>query len=203
MGGWTLTKGKTSEHTITSPSSAGARFFALVGANTFYSPGDLLFMSESDGSETEFLGAVVAATVTMLESTLPLLKAKSANAKIWKPTNHFGFSAEFSPPLTRKIGTGVTVTRTGGGGYSASRTTDRTDTMVLVWEGMAPGLDEDLTSWLESATNGGLDPFTLVFPSRKVEAVRLYDDGYSRVVRPGDRCDLRLPLIIEAEGEYR
>lgn len=202
MGGWTLAQGRQTEQTLGDVVAAGATQIALANANSIFSAGQLLFISEADGTETEFLGGVVQSTSSDVQFTLPLQKSKNSGAKLWRPSSSFVSGAAESLPMQRKVHTGVTLERSLGGVSYAIRTADPFASMELSLAELTPARELALVQWIQSATENGLNSFTLVSPTRAISAVRLQLDEYLRVAGAGGNSELKLTLLIEAEGEY-
>jgi len=74
-----------SNPTTASAASAGATTLTLADASA-YVVGNLVFVSESDDTETEHLGAVTKKVGLVITIQYPLVAAKSASAKVWQPT---------------------------------------------------------------------------------------------------------------------
>jgi hypothetical protein len=202
MGGWIFAQGRQAERTLSGGVDAGAAQIALANANTFFNSTELLFISEADGSGVEFLGAVTAVDDATVSFTLPLKQAKSSGAKLWKPITRFNLASEKFLPLTREIETGASVERSLAGVNYAIRTAQPFTRLTLQWEGLAPAHEEAFVAWLEAASQGGLIPFTIVYPARRIQAVRLDHGGYSRIEKPGESRTVKLPLRLEAAAEY-
>jgi hypothetical protein len=201
MPGWFLVQGKENEQTLGEIVAAGAREIALAGADLIFAPGDQLFISEADASETEFLGAATNVTSAEVEFALPLAKSKNTGALLWRSARAFAASAEESLPLREAIHTGAIIERSLGGEIYAVRA--REPHTLLQWglDGLTPAREAEFRAWF-AAAGAGLDPFTLVSPARKLTAVRLADENYQRTTHPGGRISLRFSLAIDAENQF-
>lgn len=201
MGGWILAQGKDAEQTIPEIIPAGAKQITLINADLIFSPGDLLFISESDGAETEFLGGATVVTPSTVDFALPLRASKNSGALLWRAARSFASSGDETKPVRERVRTGVALERSTGGAAYAIRTAQ--PATLLDWElgGLTPARNAAFADWFASA-GGGLDPFTLVSPARKITAVRLADEEYQRTIHESGAIALRLHLSIEAEGEY-
>jgi hypothetical protein len=203
MGGWTFAKGKENEQTLGEVVPAGATQIDLDGADELFHPGDLLFICEADGGETEFLGAAISATPAGLAFTLGPRKSKDSGAKLWRAETSFVLTAQEGSPQQRRVDTGVALEWSLGGTCYAIRTAEPMTTMEWMLDGLTPAREAEFLDWFDQATGGGLESFTIVGPDRRILAVRLNEGRYSRIGREGGRRGLRLPLLVVSEGEYR
>lgn len=203
MGGWTLAHGKDAEQTLGGAVAAGATQIALTGADTIFAVGELLFMSEADGTEAEFLGAVSAVSPTAVDFKLPVVEPKAAGAKLWRPQSSLALSAEAHFPFQRKVSTGVEVERSLGGTVFAIQTAEPSETMIWTLDELTDEREATLADWLSEEIQGGLRAFTLVEPGRKIAAVRLAEGRFTRFAKAGGRRGLEAPLMVEGDGQYR
>ena len=203
MGGWIFAQGREAEQTLGDVVTAGAIQIALTGADGIFAVGELLFISEADGSEVEFLGGVTAVSPTAVDFALALLKSKDSGAKLWRPISSFATGGDAVLPSKRETRSGVAVERSLGGVSYAIRTAVATKTMDWSLEELTPQSEANLTDWLDQTAQGGLVALTLVAPSRALDAVRLHGPGTTQTLRAGGRASLSLSLLIEEEGGYR
>lgn len=203
MGGWFFVRGKDAEQTLGDVTAAGATQIALAGADGIFAPGELLLISESDGTETEFLGAVTAVSPTAVDFTLALRASKDSGARLWRATDSISVHADPKAPPVRSVETGVSRERSLGGVEYAIRVAE--PATALQWElaGMTSAQEQALIDWIDQATERGLLAFTLVEPARAVRAVRIEDGRYLRSGRRGGRRTLTLNLALIGDGEYR
>jgi len=203
MGGWTFALGKDNEQTLEESVPAGVTTVALAGADAIFEVGNDLFISESAGDEAECLGVATEVTSASVSFSLAVQREKDVGAKLWRPATSQVMSAEVVFPIEREVKTGVSIERSLGGTNYAIRTAARVESMTFELDELTPLALDALILWIEEKTDGGLLAFTLVEPNRKLTAVRLSSGRFEWGRAAGGRRRLKLPLLIEAEGEYR
>ncbi len=191
-----FTQGQLSEQIIGDSLFAGATNIPLSGASTHYQPGDLLFISESDGADLEYLGGVTASDASSVSFALPLRQNKNASAKLWKPANAFLLQAEPRKPIEREWDSGVAVERALGGPVYSVRIATPREIFDLELEAIARDRDAALIAWLDATTDFGLLDFILVAPDRETMKVRMAEPKIRRFLRPGDRREMRMRLMM-------
>jgi hypothetical protein len=202
IGGWHFARGKENEQTLSDVVVAGALQIALPGADGLFAPGDILFISEADGSETEFLGGVTGVTASRVSFALPVRRSKNSGARLWRAEDHLGLSAQCVEPLVRRLDPGVVVLRSVSGGIYSVRVAEPGEETKLKLVGITPQSEAQWLDWLLGATQGGLASFTLVRPDRSPAAVRLAERPILRERRSGAAAAMTIELIIEAEETY-
>ena len=203
MSGWIFACGKTGQQTLAEVVAAGATSLALSGASGIFTAGQLLFISEANGSETQWLGKVASATATALSFTRPLQISKNTGALVWRATGWLAAPEEPARPASRSLRTGVLTQRSVGGQFYAVSVSEPLQTLKLSWRGMTPLALQALLDWLATATAWGLEPFTLVSPTGRLTSVRLAGDPIEQEEAPGERASLSLALVAVEEGAYR
>jgi len=203
IGGWFFCRDRVAQVELDASVAEGATSISVTGADGIYSVGQLLCISEADGSEPEFLGGVREVEANAVEFALPVRAAKSARALLWIVAESFHLDAENAQPFTRRVASGVALERALGGTHYAIRTAATRETLDLKLEGMTPPRERALHAWLALLTQNGLLPFTLVAPDRRLFVVRLDVGVIERAERDAIRASIRLPLIIESEGAYQ
>lgn len=202
LGGWFFCRDRESQSLLDASMESGGHVIPLDDANLLFSVGDLVFISEADGSELEFLGGVREVDADSMECALPARTTKAAGAHFWKAMASIHVAAESAQPLARKIVSGVSLERALSGTHYAIRTAATRETLDLKLDGMTTQRERSLHEWLKVQTQGGLLPFTLVAPERRVLAVRFDAGALERAERDVTRASVRLPLVIESEGGY-
>ncbi len=79
-----LAHGRTAATTVSAGGSIGDKAFTLASASG-WSVDKLIFVSESGGTEAEYLGTVQSIDGADIVSEFGLVAAKSSNMKIWQP----------------------------------------------------------------------------------------------------------------------
>lgn len=202
MSGWILAHGRSNERTLDEVVLQGATTLALLDADADFSPGDLLFISEGDGRELEWLGKVTAADSAGLDFTRPLRSSKNTGAQLWRATSALALGGSLREPLSRQIEPGFTLERSLGGEYYATQVTEPREQMQFVLEGLTPGEAATAIDWLRTELLWGLYAFTLIAPDATLRSVRLEDKTFGIERLGGGRRRLALPLTILSEGGY-
>jgi hypothetical protein len=197
-----FTRGQELERSLSESADAGSRILHTASASDF-SLGDRLFVSESDGAELEYLGAIVEVAPTLLTATFPLDAAKSATARLWRPASLFQWdTVTASPAVDRVLREGIATERSVGGALWSVRIADpwREDTLRL--SGIPRAHFAAFREWLASAARGGLDDFTWIDEARNVARARLLDTGFDQKETVSRVVDLVLKLAVLEEGGY-
>ena len=201
-----FTRGREGETTLDDVTPAGAQSFALADADQLYAPGQMLFASEADGSETEWLGNVTAADAQGVGFSRPLARSKNSGALVWRAASAIGIPADAALPERRDVQTGVAAERTRGGQWLAVQVAEPRTEMTLTLDALTPAADRGLIAWLAEQAGWGLWPFTLIGIDGALAVVRLAGDAarpVRRERREGGRVRLVLPLWIVQEGAYQ
>ncbi|MBN1867725.1 hypothetical protein JW916_10570 [Candidatus Sumerlaeota bacterium] len=195
-----FTRERELERSLSQSADAGSRVLYTASASDF-SVGDRLFVSESDGSELEYLGAIAEVAPTSLTATFPLETAKSATARVWRPASAFQWeTVTASPSVDRVLREGIVAERSVGGALWSARVADPWREDTLRFPGLSRAHFTAFRSWLASATRGGLDDFTWVDETRCVARVRLLDSGFDQKETVSRVVDLVLKLAVLEEG---
>ncbi|MCE5228775.1 hypothetical protein LLG95_04165 [bacterium] len=200
MAGWILAAGRDAESVVADEAQAGATTIALVNADIIFTAGDLLFISESDGSETEWLGRVTQLTSMSIGFSRPLRSSKNTGAKLWRAASAIGAS-EAALPARRTRQSGVITERSLGGRFYAVRVAEPTETFTLELGGLTPAAARAITSWLDDA-DAGLNALALLGPSGELMSARMSGEPIVRETGRGDMSTIKLPLILVAEEIY-
>ncbi len=186
-----FTRGLNPPQTLSDPVTSGETTFALTNADLFFSPGELLFIGDADGTYAEFLGSVSSVDSGSIASTLPALTARAAGASLFSPIDSVRTTGRLDPPLQRHLDTGIRSLRTLGGQVVAIRTAQPAGRIELRITGLTPDEDERLINELNAATDHGRLPFTLVSSSRRILALQIQDPGIQRTSTAGGHRTLR------------
>lgn len=203
MPGWLFAQGRDAEQTLGDVVAAGATTIALAGANGIFSVGEALFISESDATETEYLGAVKSVSPTDLDFSLSVRVSKNSGALLWRPVNSLNIGGDPKLPQRRRSLTGVHVERSLGGTVFAVQTGAAGEILDWRLDRLTPAQSAALGVWLDSTVQGGLAAFTLIAPTRELNAVRLREAEYVRKEGPGGETAFELNLLVEQAGGYR
>lgn len=199
MNNWILARGREAELCLPDVTPAGARSLALAGAGAAFAPPQKIFISEADGSETEWLGRVTQATSAALSFSRPLRASKNGGARIWRPAAALEFPPDSIRPERRATVPGVAAERTPAGTVYAIQTAEPQTSLRLVFEDLAATAEDALILWL-AGLRWGLDPFTLLDPGGRLAAVRLTGDPVLQERDAAGRRRFILTLAILQEG---
>lgn len=182
-----FTRGLNAPQTLPGPVTSGDTTLALPNADAFFSPGELLFIGEADGSQAEFLGSVSAVDAASITFTLPVITARPAGASLFTPAESLRSTARLDPPLRRMIHTGVHAQRTLGGQVVSIRAGEPNSELELSLTGLTPDEEERLLDWIDSATDQARLPFTIVSASRRILALQVSNGAITRTATAGGR----------------
>lgn len=201
MAGWILAAGRDAPQTLDDVTPAGAATIVLTGADIIFSPGDPLFISEADGTETQWLGRIVQLTPVSVSFSRPLKQSKNSGAKLWRARSAIA-ATEAAPPAKRTRHGGVVVERSLGGEFYAVRVSEPSETFTLELGGLTPAESGIVTAWLDAAASGGLEPIALIAPAGGLLCVRLSGEPIVRELDRAGRITLKLPFILVGEEIY-
>jgi hypothetical protein len=165
--------GKQNEQTLSQPISEGATEIPVANASTYFAEGDHLFISESDGSELEYLGIATSVSTTSVTVARPVASAKSAGALLWKPVAVFQWEVGRSSPLVRTYHSGVEVQRSVGGVLYSTQVSDPFRTESLFFERVTRENYQQYEQWVCDVIHDGLDAFTYVDEEGVVSVVKV------------------------------
>lgn len=203
MNNWIFACGREAVQSLSDVTGAGARALALAGAAAVFAPPQKIFISESDGSEVEWLGKVTQATSSTLAFSRPLHLSKNSGALLWRPASSLELAPEAILPERRILATGVTAETTPGGAVYAIRTAQPQTQLRLRLDDIAPATEDALIAWLAAQTNWGLDAFTLVEPAGAISIVRFTNDPILQERDAQGRRRVILTLLVVQEGGYQ
>ncbi len=201
-----LANGRKSNTTVAAGASAGATSFTLVTAAGFV-VNDLVFCSEDDDSESEYLGIVKAKDGNTITTNLPLLANKSAGMKVWEPKQHARLSPMTgNPAITRDPG--MSYNRLLNGETVVTKIADTVSRFRISYPKLeTPDFDSLITFWEHAdGANEGLSEFALTCldyrdESRFVWTVGITGDlpGFAQTQLRG-LCTVNFTLERHANG---
>jgi hypothetical protein len=195
-------RGKQQEQSLTQAATAPTNQLYTADASTNFSVGDLILISESDGSELEFLGSVTATTPTYLTTSLSLAADKAATAKLWRPSASFVWPATPSLPLEKDHSTGIVTARSLGGTLFSARVADPRRVDRLEVERMRVADFESLRAWVATSLDDGLLDFSYVDEGGEVSRARLMAPEFLQRQDDEQLTSLAVEIAVLAEGEY-
>jgi len=155
--------GKTDEDTLTSPPSATATTLNFDNSGGDYAEGDLVFISESDDTEVEFMGDVISATAGGVVVRHPVQTDKSASAKIWKPTTYLWFTYGPGDSEQKEFDIGTTTEKSRGGQIYVTKLADTVEKLTLQFSEAITSDFYDYTQFIDSDRSGGIYSFSLAW----------------------------------------
>lgn len=213
-------QGKTNEQTGNGTLAANTKTLAVTNASTYFDPDDLIFVSESGGSnEIEFLGKATSVTTSQIEVTYPVIQAKSSNWEVWKPTNGFQFTQNPQNPIEEDENTQTELSISKSAIAYATETGETLKSRTLQWRDTLRIDDINNFRTFRTAlrTLGDLE-MTFVDVNRAIQSAQLltFDapkratselskfNNYSQPDQEAREAEynLTVELLIGTEGEY-
>jgi hypothetical protein len=194
-------KARDRERTLTQAAQAGTKTLH-VSAPSEFALGDRIFVSESDGSELEYLGPVTQIGADSLTVTHALANPKTITARIWRPQSAFQWDTVTTEPVERVFHEGIAVERSVGGALWAVRLADPIREDTLRFTGVSRAAFASFRSWLSSHACGGLDDFTWVDEQRACARVRLLNCDFIQLEKVPRVVALDIRLAVLGEGAY-
>jgi len=202
MAGALFAHGRLNERDLTSILAAGSNQVPVANADTYFAAGDPIFVSESDGSEVEFLGVATSVTTGQIVTTFATGQPKAATGKAWKPQSTLAVAGTFGTPEKRKLDRGLIVQRSLAGTTFSMDVGASAERFEIDLSGLTPRELDSLLSWIESTTAGGTGAFTIVHLDRRVEAVRLTGAPEAITRASGGRGAAQLPVLSEGRATF-
>lgn len=196
MAGWILASGREAEQILGDVTPVGAATIAVAGADIIFAAGDLLFISEADGSETQWLGRVAYLSPVSISFSRPLRSSKNSGARLWRAASAIVVPENALPARRTRAG-GVVVERSLGGRFYAIRVAEPSETFTLELGGLTPAETRAVIEWLDE-----LQPIALLGPAGDLAAARLSGEPVVRELDRAGRATLKLPFILMAEEVY-
>jgi hypothetical protein len=205
MSGLLFARGRAGETELAGAVAAGAVSIALAGADLLFAAGQQLFLSETDGGATEWLGRASGVGADSIGFSRPVQRAKSAGALLWAAASALETPGS-ALPAVRAVRTGVASERTRAGDWLAIAVAEPATELVLTLDRLTPAAERGVVDWLGEEAGWGLRPFTIVEAGEPPLAVRLASDDARPVKRErlgGGRARLILPLAALQKGAYQ
>lgn len=127
-------KGKTNEQSESGSVAAGVTVIPVADANSYFAVGQPIFISETDGTEVEYLGPAIAVSTSAVTVTHALQQAKGPGYKVWRPTDYVLMPYGISSPFDGTLALGVETQRSLGGEVYRTKTEDSYKQAVLTWD---------------------------------------------------------------------
>ena len=188
-------KGKTNERTLSGAVAAGSYRLPVDNAPVYFSPGDLIFVSDADGGRTECAGAATAVFASEVRCLAGLSQGRSAGALCWKPTQFFSWPNERAMPVSRTLDTGVEARRSAGGVLYLAKIREGAHQEILRFDNLRKVHVALFIEWMTNHLNGGVEPFTLCDERGAVSVVAIVS---SRIAQD-EKSEESVRLEIEIE----
>jgi len=195
-------RGRSSETNTSATVKAGSDLIPVLNANSYFTSGDLVFISCSDDSDLECLGVVISATSSYLTSSWSLARAKEIGSKIWKAETFFRWLVPRIFPCEKKIDTGVRQLRSIGGNSFSTRIYPLRTIEILQLERASKSHLESFLLWAENYLSGGLYSFTYVDCHREISKVQLISTQPSFKEEIAGMFNIALELEVLQKGVY-
>jgi len=205
MSGWILSQGREAEQILGGPAPAGANSLALSGANAVFAAGQRLLISEADGAEPQWLGKITQVTDAAVTFSRPLKLAKSSGARLWRASAALELPATSVDCQRRIVDTGVATSRSAGGNWYALQIAQPVIELTLTLGEITQKLQNAVAAWIQTTTQWGLIPFTLIDPTGTLMMVVRAGAQPLKQEQPADdnAGDLTLTLTLAEEGSYQ
>ena len=195
--------GKQNEQTLAQAIPEGTTEIPVANASNYFTEGDHLFISESDGSELEYLGIATSVSTTVVTVARAVSSAKSTGALLWKPVAMFQWEVGRSSPLVRTYNSGVEVQRSVGGVLYSTQVSDPYRMESLFFEQLTRENYQQYEQWVHDVIHDGLDAFTYVDEECVVGVVKLLTPKLVQKERYPRLVSLLVELQYVAEGSYQ
>lgn len=153
-------RGKMNEQTLSGSVSAGSCRLPVTGAIGYFTAGDLIFVSDADGTLVEFLGPATVVLANEVRTLGAVAMGRSTGARIWKPEHFFQWTVERAMPILRTHDTGIVARRSAGGVLYVTKVRETSISETLRFEDLRRSEAVQFTDWVEECLNGGLEKFT-------------------------------------------
>jgi hypothetical protein len=197
-----FTLGKQIECPLTQFVEEGSNQLPIAGASIYFSVGDKIFVSESEGSELEFLGNATAVETNLLTTAHPLSSDKNAGALVWKPSAQFEFEIGRSSPFLRSFDTGIEIQKTVGGQVYSTRVREPGWTETLTFSKLSRSNFLAFQEFLQNSLYDGLEEFTYVDEAGEISIVRLLTTQIQQHENHPKLVTLKLELYYVQPGQY-
>jgi len=200
-------KGKTNERPESGSIAAGATSIPVTDADSYFSVGDPIFISEDDGSEVEYLGPAISVSSSAIAVTYALQQAKGPGYKVWEPTDFVLMPYGVSSPFDRTLALGVQTQRSPGGKVYRTKIADSYKQVMLTWVKLKATSWAALESFIVIKLNDGIYKCTIGYEDHaqdkivSVTATLLMDEiPHLELMRGLVRGEV--PFQIDEEGAY-
>ena len=190
-------KGVGAQGQLSQGAAQGDTVLRVAGADQAFSVGDLVFCSEADGTETEYLGPASAVGGASVTAAFALAAAKSAGAPVWRPAARMVWPVGRSAPLLRVYDSGVEVQRTVSGALYHTRLREPYREETLVFDNLPRAAFDAYSDWFINTLGDGAEAFTFVDEERAVWTVKVMDTQLEQRESPAGvaRVAVRLAVV--------
>jgi len=196
-------KGKTSERTLSAPASQGSFILSVENASLYYNPGDLVFLADADGSNTEFPGPVVSVSSTEIQCLSAVSKSRSTGSLCWKPLHSLLWPQKRFSPIRRIRDTGVEARRSTGGVLYMTKIRESSCSEILRFDSLRLKEIVDFTSFLEDVLLGGIERFTFCDESGEVFVASLVSSKILENETSPNAIGIEMEIARIEEGKYQ
>ena len=176
--------GRAAEVALSQPTALGATTLLVPNADMLFIPGQPLLIADADLAHPEWLGPAHSITTVGLTSRMPLRRGRATGARLWQPLAWHALAARSIEQRNTSLTLGSHVERTLGGTVYSVQVATPTQAFDLHLEGLTPTSAATLLAFLETATQGGLLPFTLFGPSGELRSAWLRTSDPVRSLPP-------------------
>lgn len=157
-----MAKGKISTQTESSTIAIGTSTIALSGGTGYFSINNHIFVADTDGSNPEYMGRVVAidsATITTSEATIYTHNGFT----IWKPQYYIEFPYPPASPYEYGRILGVRKERTVAGELITQQISDSYTQVALNFDNISGSDFENIKIFIEDRLNKGINDCTIAW----------------------------------------
>lgn len=153
--------GKTNERSEAGSLNIGETSIPVANASTYFSAADPIFISESAGTEVEYLGEAISVSTTIVVVPYGLVEAKGAGYKVWKPTSSVVMPYGAASPWERNVPLGVQTQRTQAGTAYRTKISDGYTLITLNWNDLPESNYTSLITFIITTLNYGINTCTI------------------------------------------
>jgi len=196
-------KGKTNERPLSAPASQGSFILPVENASLYYSPGDLIFLSDADGANAEFQGPATSVSSMEIQSLSAVSKPREAGSLCWKPSHVLMWPQKRSSPIRRTQDTGVEARRSAGGVLYLTKIRETSCSEILRFDSLRLKEMADFTFFLEEALLGGIERFTFCDESGEVFLAALISSRILQNEASPNAIGIEMEIARIEEGRYQ
>jgi hypothetical protein len=195
-------KGKMNEREIVSFAGASSFVIPVTDASIYFSAGDLIYISDPDYSDVEFLGPVTSITGNEIQCLSALKKSRLAGSRVWKPENYIMWPRKRSVPKKRRIETGIQSRFSAGSHLFLTRIREKSVFENLRFQDLRLREIHLFSDWIDSVIDGGLEIFTFTDEDSVVSTAAISSPELIYIEKSQDALLIDMEIRILDKGKY-